>query len=449
MRKRLLIALTSVGAFFVLFSTGTAFASVKHANDACPAPYNTGGFMCTIVPANVTTSSSSSSSSHVKIVVHKTVTENVHEYEQVNHVKVGFSVMPGGLPKAKQGDCRWGDFAWSEWRGVGGGVFYAPNGHHGRTHACWDGHNWRQIGGGPGQWNCGNVVVPVGQKPPKHAIIVPRVVGFRSVREFNSTFEKWVNKQSSSTSTTITTPFCLPGWNLINGGTQCLLAVPVSVPTPPTPTPGSFTASASATAQANVSATAMANCPAGSTTATATASASGSATAIGSASATSTVSQQDAQNKANAQAQANANANAQSPAVQAQAQANAQANAQASASAKCTSAPPVTHFTNVSCTGFEEIFGAESMIIKCDVSNDNGAPISLDAHSNDGNSRVSGINCYSQGGTPSCLGNGQFEFRVTGINGGSTVLFSSITVTASSNGVNKTWTSDPFPVDPS
>jgi hypothetical protein len=232
--------------------------------------------------------------------------------------------------------------------------------------------------------------------------------------------------------------------NNVCNGTPSVPPV-VVVPT----TPSVFSASAMATASASANATATVNCPAGSTTATATATASGSASASGSATAMSTVSQQDAQNKANAQAQANANANAQSSAVQAQAQANAQSNAQASASAKCISAPPVTHFTNVSCVGFEEIFGGESMIVKCDVSNDNGASISLDAHSNDGNSRVSGINCYSQGGTPSCQGNGQFEFRVTGINAGSTVLSSSVTVTASSNGVSKTWTSDPFPVDQS
>jgi hypothetical protein len=89
------------------------------------------------------------------------------------------------------------------------------------------------------------------------------------------------------------------------------------------------------------------------------------------------------------------------------------------------------------------------MTIQCDVSNDNGAPISLTAHSTNGNSRVSGINCFSQGGTPSCHGNGMFEFQVTGINDGSSIVYSSVTVTASSNGVDKTWTSDPFPVDPS
>jgi hypothetical protein len=114
----------------------------------------------------------------------------------------------------------------------------------------------------------------------------------------------------------------------------------------------------------------------------------------------------------------------------------------------CSCAPP-PHYTNVSCTGFEEVSGAGSFLVDCAVSNDNGAEITLDAHSNDGNSRVSGINCYSQSGAPSCHGAGTFEFRVSGINDGSSIVYSSVTVVASSNGVDKPWRSDPFPVDPS
>jgi hypothetical protein len=114
-----------------------------------------------------------------------------------------------------------------------------------------------------------------------------------------------------------------------------------------------------------------------------------------------------------------------------------------------TCPPPPHHFVNISCTGFEEVTGGRSFLVDCDVSNDNGAQITLDAHSNDGNSRVSGINCFSQGGTPSCHGNGTFEFRVTGINDSTNIVSSSITATASSNGVDKTFRSDPFPVDPS
>jgi hypothetical protein len=114
-----------------------------------------------------------------------------------------------------------------------------------------------------------------------------------------------------------------------------------------------------------------------------------------------------------------------------------------------TTIPPPSHYTQVSCTGFEEISGGGSFIVKCAVSDDNGASISLTANSNNANSRVSGINCYSQGGTPSCSGNGTYEFRVTGVNSGSTVLSSSVTVQATANGIPQTWNSDPFPVDPS
>jgi len=114
-----------------------------------------------------------------------------------------------------------------------------------------------------------------------------------------------------------------------------------------------------------------------------------------------------------------------------------------------TAPPPPSHYTQVSCIGFEELSGNGSEIIKCTVADDNGGPISLTANSNNTNSHVSGINCWSQGGTPSCSGNGTFEFRVGGANNGSTVLSSSVTVVASANGVPQTFTSDPFAVDQS
>jgi hypothetical protein len=109
---------------------------------------------------------------------------------------------------------------------------------------------------------------------------------------------------------------------------------------------------------------------------------------------------------------------------------------------------PTSHTVQVSCVGFEEISGGGSFLVDCDVDNDNGKTITLIAHSNDANSRVSGINCYSQGGTASCTGKGTFEFRVSGINNTSNIVYSSVTVTASSNGVDKTFRSDPLPVDP-
>jgi hypothetical protein len=111
--------------------------------------------------------------------------------------------------------------------------------------------------------------------------------------------------------------------------------------------------------------------------------------------------------------------------------------------------PPPPHWTQVTCTGFEEISGSGSFLVDCDVSNDNGAPISLSVNSNDTNSRVSGINCITNGGSASCPGNGTFEFRVSGINDGTTVLYSTVTAVASSNGITATYNSGQFPVDPS
>jgi hypothetical protein len=108
---------------------------------------------------------------------------------------------------------------------------------------------------------------------------------------------------------------------------------------------------------------------------------------------------------------------------------------------------PVTPHVQVTCTGPEEISGNASVLVKCDVSNNTGGSISLDAHSLDGNSYVSGINCFSQGGSPSCQGNGQFEFRVNGVNSGSTVLLTTVSVTATTNGASDSHNYT-FKVDP-
>ena len=73
-------------------------------------------------------------------------------------------MMPHGIPKSWRKQCRWSDFAWSDWRTTNG-IVWAPPGHYGWTHACFHNGKWYQIGGGPGQWNCGNVVVPIGELP--------------------------------------------------------------------------------------------------------------------------------------------------------------------------------------------------------------------------------------------------------------------------------------------
>jgi hypothetical protein len=114
----------------------------------------------------------------------------------------------------------------------------------------------------------------------------------------------------------------------------------------------------------------------------------------------------------------------------------------------CT-APTPTHFTNLTCTGFEEISGGGSFLVTCSVSNDNGAQIGLSIQG-ESNVTTSGINCSSQGGSPACNGNGTFQFRVVGVNNGSTTLTGSVTAVATSNGVNSTpYNSGSFNVDPS
>lgn len=112
----------------------------------------------------------------------------------------------------------------------------------------------------------------------------------------------------------------------------------------------------------------------------------------------------------------------------------------------CTTPPPA-HYTQVTCSGFEEISGGGSFLVDCDVQDDNGAPIALSV-STSPYYTVSGINCYSQGGTPSCTGDGTFEFRVDGVNNSNNVVQASMTVTATANGVPAYYKAD-FNVDPS
>jgi len=111
--------------------------------------------------------------------------------------------------------------------------------------------------------------------------------------------------------------------------------------------------------------------------------------------------------------------------------------------------PPITHFTQVSCTGFEEISGGSSLVVDCDVSNDNGAPITLDVGYDTSVLQVSGMRCISQNDAASCLGNGTYEFRVKGINDGTSVIHATMTMVATSNNVASKSFVASFDVDPS
>jgi hypothetical protein len=197
---------------------------------------------CVVVPAIVTknSSSSSSSTSHTHIVVHTSFTANVREFEKVQGAVVGFSMMPNGLPASQQHKCVTDDFDWSGWKTVNGKTVYTRNPNHGMTHACWDGHNWRQIGGGPDQWNCGNVVM----KHRPHGTIVPRVIAFHSHADFTSTFDRLVKKQNSSTSTSTsqTSYACPVGFNSVPGDvTHCQNCPPCPTTTVVTTTQPSTT----------------------------------------------------------------------------------------------------------------------------------------------------------------------------------------------------------------
>ncbi|HSW78666.1 MAG TPA: hypothetical protein VLF88_01445 [Candidatus Babeliales bacterium] len=114
---RILVAALVVAVAFAI--APGAFASNSKKLDPCPQPFAT-GYTCQFQPATVTKKSSSSSSSHVKIIVHKTVVEDVHLYEKVHHTVVGFSMMSQGLPQSQQRNCRWGDAAWSAWKTIDG-----------------------------------------------------------------------------------------------------------------------------------------------------------------------------------------------------------------------------------------------------------------------------------------------------------------------------------------
>lgn len=358
---------TLVGGLLILLASGLmtaatiapkAGATQNKSLDNCPAPFNVPGYSCTFEPATVTTTS------HTKIVVKKTVEEQIKQFETVNHVIASINEGP---PTSGAGCIDPTTIA--SWKFRAGDTFKNTDRYHryflDRWQSGWAVCGWHMVKIGGQYWivgtkaNCRNrnIMIPVRHKLPRPT---KQVLVFSSVKTFESTYERW------ATSTTSTVYTCTPPFTLtyVNGQAVCFIATQVPV-TPTTPTTTSTTTTVHTT-----------------TTPT-------------------------------------------------------------------TTTTPVTHFTNVSCTGFEEITGGGSMLIKCDVSDDNGAQISLDAHSNDGNSYVSGINCYSQGGTPSCQGNGQFEFRVNGINNGSSVLMSSVTVTATANGVPKTPSPYTFKVDPS
>jgi hypothetical protein len=224
MRNMRIIAVLAlvVGAFFAL-SAGSALAG------QCG--------VCQVIPATATTitTSSSSTTTHVKVVVHKTVTQNVQEFETVTHKVVVFNQNINHSSTAGLTSCHWGVADWSGWNTVNGQRRFTKNAPHGRTHMCWDAHLhvWLQVGQCGKQLCCGNIVVPPEQPPPPKRERVVAIVHFSSHKQFMSTFNKWVTKSNSSNSTTTTSTVysCPVGWTL--EGTSCKKCPPPCPPPPP------------------------------------------------------------------------------------------------------------------------------------------------------------------------------------------------------------------------
>ncbi len=369
MRKRA----TLVGGLLVLLAFGLmtaatiapkAGATQNKSLDNCPSPFNVPGYSCTFEPATVTTTS------HTKIVVKKTVEEQIKQFETVNHVIASINEGP---PTSGAGCIDPTTIA--SWKFHAGDTFKNTDRYHryflDRWQAGWEVCGWHMVKIGGQYWivgtkaNCHNrnIMIPVRHKLPKPT---KQVLVFSSVKTFESTYERW------ATSTTSTVYTCTPPFTLtyVNGQAVCFIATQVPV-TPTTPTTTGTTTTVHTTTTVTTPTT------------------------------------------------------------------------------PTTTTTPVTHSTNVACTGPQEITGGGSVIVKCDASDDNGAPISLNAQSQDSNSQVTGINCYSQGGSPSCQGNGQFEFRVNGFNSTSNVVTTTVKVYATANGVNSNTQTMTFNVDPS
>jgi len=226
LRKLLLIvALTAVGALASVAATSAASISLT----PCPQ-----GYAC--LPAAVTVTTSSSSSSHVHIKVVKTVKEKITQYEKLTHKKVAIYQNPLGVasvagcvdPINKGWIKSGGSFRntrsngspfWTYWK-AGWGICDAHR-------VVINGFVYME---GTKQ-NCGNknILLPLGPAP-KH-VTYPEVE-FRTVKSFVTTYDKYVRKHATSSTTTTTTYSCAylgTGWQQY--GDICIKPN-VSTPTP-------------------------------------------------------------------------------------------------------------------------------------------------------------------------------------------------------------------------
>lgn len=247
--RKLCIALTLVGAILTLaLFTGVSAASaamhavatpatVTHVLDtSCPIPGFTVGYACTIEPATVTTTS------HTHIVVKKTVTQQLKQYEQVNHVIVAINM---GKPMSGAG-CT-DPTKHNSWDFNVGDSFKNATKYHKSFYDTWQAGwkvcDWHIVKIGRRHYvkgkkaNCRNtpIYIPINFALPRQRKLV---VTFRSVKSFESTYDRWATS-SHTTTYSCKAPFSLA---YLNGQAVCFLATQIPTSTPPTqptqPQPG-------------------------------------------------------------------------------------------------------------------------------------------------------------------------------------------------------------------
>jgi len=237
MRKCLILALTTVGAF--LLFAGNALAGTSSAKDCSVCQ-----FKPAIATTTTTSSSSSSSKTHIRVV--KTLRSQVRQYEKVKHIRVAIA---GGRPMSGTGCINpAGVRSWGFQNGEGfinADRFHRELPDHWRP--GWRVCNWKIVKnwhGHHGTWvvgqkmNCRNTPIAIPIKGTPAPRVKTQVVEF-TTRTFRSTYDKWVTKSTSSTSTgTTTTTFSCDaygsGWTLTTerGSNECKLCPPTPCPTP-------------------------------------------------------------------------------------------------------------------------------------------------------------------------------------------------------------------------
>jgi hypothetical protein len=228
--KRVMLAMAALMGVMGL-NAGMSSAATQKAQDACPAPF-TNGYSCMFQPATVT------NSSHTKIVIKKSVTERVKQFEKATNVIASINM---GSPM--KGSACMDPTSVQSWGFNAGDSFKNADRIHRSFMDTWRAGwllcNWHLFKDSNGQWwavgikaNCRNtpVYVPVRHKLPKPT---KQVLVFTSVKSFESTYEKWATS-TSSTTYSCKAPFTL---TYVNGKAVCFIATQIPVVTPPSNPP--------------------------------------------------------------------------------------------------------------------------------------------------------------------------------------------------------------------